>query len=90
MFVSADISGQGTTGLTIPATSLLSTGTRNIVWVEIADNVFERREVTIGTANEGRVEVASGLRDNEAVVARGMFLLDSESQLEGPADGSNR
>lgn len=84
MYVTAEIHAPGTNALTIPASSVLYTGKRNIVWVEVQENTFEPRDVTLGTKSEGRVEVLNGIREGDMVVTSGSFLIDSESQLQQP------
>ncbi len=84
MYVSAEIHAPSTKALTIPASAVLYTGKRNIVWVQVGENTFEPRDVVLGTQSEGSVEVVSGLRDGEIVVTSGGYLLDSESQLQQP------
>lgn len=44
---------------------------------------FEPRIITIGLQNNNRVEVTSGVAENELVVTSGQFLLDSEASLQG-------
>ncbi len=91
MYVRAEIHAPRTTGLTIPASAVLYTGTRTIVWVEVQENVFEPRDVTLGTKSEERVEILSGLQDGDMVVTSGGYLLESESQLQNsPADTLGR
>ena len=41
----------------------------------------------IGTRSDDYYEVLSGLRDGEKVVARALFLIDSESQLKAAISG---
>ncbi|MGE5315458.1 MAG: efflux RND transporter periplasmic adaptor subunit [Acidobacteriota bacterium] len=68
--------------LTVPATAVLVTGKRNLVYVK-TDNEgrFEPREVTLGIKAGGRYEITSGLHEGEIVVTEGGYLIDSESQL---------
>jgi cobalt-zinc-cadmium efflux system membrane fusion protein len=48
------------------------------VWVEVAPMVFQRRVVTIGLEQDGRVQVLEGLKTGEQVVARGAIFIDNE------------
>ena len=74
--------------LVVARTALLSTGTRDLVWVEVAPNLFEPREVVIGLVGENGVQILSGLHEGERIAIRGGFLIDSESQLQQPAAGT--
>jgi hypothetical protein len=88
MYVKAEIHAPSTNALSIPASSVLYTGKRNIVWVEVKENTFEPRDVTLGTRTEGRIEVVSGIREGDMVVTAGGYLLESESQLQQPVGKS--
>jgi Cu(I)/Ag(I) efflux system membrane fusion protein len=60
---------------------VLSTGERSLVFVRRADGMLEPREVTVGMANDTRVEILRGLAAGETVVASATFLVDAESNL---------
>jgi len=85
MYVEAQLRAPSAGALVVPASAVMSTGRRNIVWVEAAANAFEPREVRVGVASGGFVEITAGLREGESVVTSGGYLLESESQLRSPA-----
>ena len=67
----------------VPATAVIRTGKRDLVFVYRGDGVFEPREVKLGVTDDAdRVQVLSGLSEQEAVVVSGQFLLDSESRIQ--------
>ena len=67
--------------LAVPTESVIRTGDRAVVYVEIEENLFERRAVNLGYRSGDLFEVLSGVEAGENVVARGGFLIDSEAQL---------
>ncbi len=67
--------------LSVPRSAVLSTGERNLVFVRRDDGMLEPREVTVGLANDERIEILRGLRMGETVVASATFLVDAESNL---------
>jgi len=68
--------------LAIPRSAVIKTGTREIVFVALADGQFQGRDITTGVVDENDfVEIKSGLHDGEFVVTSGQFMLDSESRL---------
>ncbi|HLB25196.1 MAG TPA: efflux RND transporter periplasmic adaptor subunit [Nitrospirota bacterium] len=85
MFVNARISSGAASGLTIPASAVLYTGTRDIAWVEVEPGVFEMRKLTLGLRSGDSYQVLSGLSEGETVVTQGGFLIDSEAQLRASA-----
>jgi membrane fusion protein, copper/silver efflux system len=78
--------------LSVPASAVIETGTRAVVFVDRADGAFEPRDVGIGLRLEQTYEVLSGLQEGERVLTSGNFFVDSESKLEAAlaatADGS--
>ena len=70
-------------GLSIPAEAVVYSGEKKIVFVAKGNGQFTPREVTTGMfLDQGRVQVLSGLIQEENVVVSGQFLLDSESKLK--------
>jgi Cu(I)/Ag(I) efflux system membrane fusion protein len=69
--------------LSVPAEAVVMTGERNLVFVVGADGALEPREVTLGARAADRIQVLSGLKEGERVVASANFLVDAESRLGG-------
>jgi Cu(I)/Ag(I) efflux system membrane fusion protein len=67
--------------LSVPRSAVLVTGERSLVFVRRDDGMLEPREVTLGVANDTRIEILSGLAAGETVVASATFLVDAESNL---------
>jgi len=84
MYVKAQIQLPGGETFMLPASAVLVTGKRKVVWVEAQENIFEPREVVLGAQAGNYYEVISGLQEGEKIVITGGFLLDSESQLQQP------
>ena len=73
--------------LNVPRSAVLSTGRRDLVFVRRADGTLEPRDIVHGIATDDRVEVRSGLREGETVVASATFLIDAESNLGSALGG---
>ena len=69
--------------LAIPDDAVIDTGTRQIVYVDKGEGLFEPREVMLGVRAEGFREVLMGLKAGEKVASAATFLIDSEAQLKG-------
>jgi Cu(I)/Ag(I) efflux system membrane fusion protein len=67
--------------LTVDADAVVQTGERALVFVAQPGGHFEPRTVELGARSGGRIVVTHGLQAGERVVARGTFLVDSESRL---------
>jgi len=69
--------------LAIPASAVLDSGTRRIVYVEKGHGTFESREVILGPRSDDFFPVLGGLTAGEKIVTRGGFLIDSQFQITG-------
>ncbi|MBI3004468.1 MAG: efflux RND transporter periplasmic adaptor subunit [Ignavibacteriales bacterium] len=69
--------------LAIPESAVLNTGTRQIVFVEKGNGLFEVRFVKLGTRGGGLHEIKEGLKPGERVVSYANFLIDAESKVQG-------
>jgi len=85
MFVTALIKSPLGPTLTVPASAVVDTGRRQVVWVEMEPGMFEPRDVQVGARVGDNVQIVSGLSGGEKVAATGGYLIDSESQLKGGA-----
>jgi Cu(I)/Ag(I) efflux system membrane fusion protein len=72
--------------LVVPRSAVINTGTRSIAFVEIEAGRYQLRQVKLGPMAAGYYVVLDGLSEGEQVVARGSFLLDSQTQLTGEAE----
>ncbi len=88
MFAQVEIlvTGKGKV-LTVPASSVIDSGTRQIVLVQLAEGRFEPREVRLGNRSDNYVEVLNGVAEGERVVVAANFLIDAESNLKAALGG---
>ncbi len=68
--------------LMIPAAAVQQVNNESVVFVELAENKFEKRKVELGTNSDGWVEIKGGLKEGEKVVAQGAFMLKSHLKKE--------
>ena len=79
--------------LAVPASAVIDTGMRQLVYVETSPGTYALRRVNVGAQGEvGEVQgessmrwvpVLEGLSAGEKVVTAGAFLIDAEAQLQG-------
>ncbi|NQV50705.1 MAG: efflux RND transporter periplasmic adaptor subunit [Candidatus Marinimicrobia bacterium] len=72
--------------LLIPASAVLKTGKRALVYVEVSHaemTTYELREVILGPRVEKDYIIISGLSEGELVVTNGNFKIDSAMQIAG-------
>jgi Cu(I)/Ag(I) efflux system membrane fusion protein len=89
MFTNVEIKIDMGKKLAIPDNAIIDTGTRQIVYVDKGEGLFEPREVMLGIRAEGFREVLKGLQAGDRVASSATFLIDSEAQLKGvkPLEG---
>lgn len=65
----------------VPEQAIIHSGTRNVAVMALGGGYFEPREVKLGVAAEGYVEVLEGIQPGEQIVTTSQFLIDAESNL---------
>lgn len=68
--------------LTVPVSSVIHSGKRDVALVELSEGLYEPREVKLGARSDNYVEILSGITENEKVVVSANFLIDAESNLK--------
>jgi Cu(I)/Ag(I) efflux system membrane fusion protein len=68
--------------IVVPASAVMSTGKRTVVWVEASLRHFEPRAVVLGERAGDFYQVLEGLAEGEIIATTGSYLIDSESQLQ--------
>ena len=95
MFVEGKIEGINTNKgaiISIPASAVLWTGKRSVVYVKTNENapVFEMREITLGNRIGDKYEVLKGLKNEDEIVTNGTFTVDAAAQLQGKKSMMNK
>lgn len=79
--------------LSVPRDAVLDTGKRKLVYVDMGAGKYMQHEVETGyeavalinMKKERMINIKKGVAQGDMVVVRANFLLDSQSQLSGPA-----
>lgn len=88
MYTDVEImTGGGQPVLVIPASALIYSGNRQVVLLSLGEGRYEPRDVTAGRTGDGMIEVMAGLAEGDKVVVNGLFLIDSESNLQAALKG---
>lgn len=69
--------------LAVPAEAVLTTGRRQLVYVEAEPGKYQLAEPKLGPRAGDYYPVLEGLEEGQRVVTRGSFLLDSQFQITG-------
>jgi Cu(I)/Ag(I) efflux system membrane fusion protein len=68
--------------VTVPASAVIDSGTRQVVLIAKGEGRFEPRAIKIGRSGDDFVEILDGVSTGEEVVTSATFLIDSESNLK--------
>lgn len=68
--------------LAVPDDSVIHSGRRNLVVLDLGNGTFQVREVMLGRNGNGFWEVRKGLAEGDQIVISSQFLIDSESRLK--------
>lgn len=95
MFVTANIEGNTAKNdevLSIPASSVLWTGERSVVYLKTNPDqpIFEMREIKLGNQIGNEYEVVEGLFVGNEIVTNGTFTVDAAAQLQGKKSMMNK
>ena len=85
MFVNVTLKSSIGRALTVPASAIFHSGTRNLVFISKGEGNFEPREVSIGQRAGDDNIVLKGVKPGETLVTSANFLIDSEAQLQAAA-----
>jgi cobalt-zinc-cadmium efflux system membrane fusion protein len=75
------------TATSIPLTAVQRVGDDSVVFVRVAEGVYEPRTVTLGRSDGRAVQVAGGIAPGDAVVTTGAYLLRTELSRESIGAG---
>ena len=82
MYASVSIkAGARRVSLHVPREALIRTGSGERVIVALEGGKFAPRTVEAGIESGERIEIVSGLKEDDTVVTSGQFLIDSEASL---------
>ena len=89
MFVDVQLKDMLGRALVVPASAVIQSGTRQIVFLDEGGGNLRPREVTLGTRVGDDFVILHGLAEHQKVVTSASFLIDSESQLQAAAADFN-
>lgn len=65
----------------VPAEAIVMTGERNLVYVVTSEGALQPRAVVLGLRAGDQIQILSGVRPGDRIVASANFLVDAESRL---------
>lgn len=81
MYASVDIRVDLGSRLVVPEEAVVYTGSRRIAFVDLGEGRLRPMEIRTGIRSDGWMEILEGLKEGDAVVVSGNFLVAAESRL---------
>ncbi len=72
--------------ITVPVAALQEIDGKDVVFVQVGTEVFEKRDVQVGARSDGFVQIRTGLQSGDKAVVAGGFALKSEMLKELMSD----
>jgi len=85
MYANVELSVDLGPRLQVPIDSVVYTGPRRLVFVDVGEDRLRPQEVTLGARNADMVEVTSGLSEGQVIVTAANFLVAAESRIRSAA-----
>ena len=85
MFANVELAEDVGRRVQVPAPAVVYTGPRRLVFVDLGQGRFAPREVHVGSASNGMVEVLDGLSAGDVVATSGVFLIAAEARISTAA-----
>ena len=85
MYARVELASDMGSRVQVPASAIVYTGPRRLVFVDLGEGRFRPQEVHVGTEADGRYEVLDGLKAGDRVATSGVFLIAAEARISTAA-----
>lgn len=85
MFANVELSADLGKRVQVPASAIVYTGPRRLVFVDLGQGRLQPTEIQVGSEADGMVEVLSGLCAGQTVATSGVFLIAAEARIRTAA-----
>jgi Cu(I)/Ag(I) efflux system membrane fusion protein len=85
MYASVELQAEREPALQVPASAVIYTGPRRLVFVDLGNGHLRPQEIHIGIEEGGMYEVRDGLKAGDVVVTSGAFLIAAEARISTAA-----
>jgi Cu(I)/Ag(I) efflux system membrane fusion protein len=85
MYASVELASDLGSRVQVPASAIVYTGPRRLVFVDLGEGRFRPQEVRVGAEADGMYEVLAGLKAGDIVATSGVFLIAAEARISTAA-----
>jgi hypothetical protein len=81
MYASVTLESDPAPRVQVPASAVVYTGPRRLVFVDLGQGRFRPQEIRVGDESNGVYEVLAGLKPGDIVATSGVFLIAAEARI---------
>ncbi|HEY1534033.1 MAG TPA: efflux RND transporter periplasmic adaptor subunit [Polyangiaceae bacterium] len=85
MYANVELASDRGSRVQVPASAIVYTGPRRLVFVDLGEGRFRPQEVHVGSEADGMFEVLGGLKVGDMVATSGVFLIAAEARISTAA-----
>jgi len=85
MYANVELASDVGSRVQVPASAIVYTGPRRLVFVDLGEGRFRPQEVRVGAEAGGMYEVLDGLKPGDVVAVSGVFLIAAEARISTAA-----
>jgi Cu(I)/Ag(I) efflux system membrane fusion protein len=85
MYATIELAADAAPRLQVPASAVVYTGPRRLVFVDLGEGRFRPQEIRVGSQADGMYEVLDGLHSGDVVATSGVFLIAAEARIRTAA-----
>jgi Cu(I)/Ag(I) efflux system membrane fusion protein len=89
VFADAVVRADSPETLAVPRAAVLETGRDALVYVDLGDGNYQRREVKTGRRGDTTIEILGGLAAGDKVVTQGNLLIDGQAEINRSSQSSD-
>jgi Cu(I)/Ag(I) efflux system membrane fusion protein len=86
MFANVELTGESGEQLVVPADSVIDTGKRKLVFLDLGEGRIRPQEIRTGEANDEWVTVLEGVKEGDRIVTAANFLIAAESRIRSATE----
>ena len=88
VFADAVVRAYAPQALAVPSSAVLETGRTALVYADLGDGNYQRREIKTGRRGDNTVEILGGLAGGDRVVTQGNLLIDGQAEINRSSESS--
>lgn len=86
MFANVELTSESGEQLVVPADSVVDTGQRKLVFLDLGEGRIKPQEIKAGEANDDWIAVLEGVKEGDRIVTAANFLIAAESRIRSATE----